>query len=448
MDARSIFAVLALTVPTTSATAASASTWLRRQKPTSETPAPAAKPRVEKPKPAPVTPQDKQDAAQEKRLRTAFAALTTSEKKDIVDYFELESGRLPTFQNTLITWVLKQQDRDPLDWRESPKLTYFDPVVHAPAQPISRTWLDAKSPMATKALATFLDAPTPRALRRAFVYDYGLREIVRVPFEDEVARVFENALAGHPRRLDLAEALVERMIDDGAEQKAAQAFAHAYTDRSGHAFPGVTLFDAYRSGAEIEMPDVDTLGIVHALFDDWKTWTAPVAGGQQEALYDKIGDAFVALNRHVALRRAIVATYMQGSAPLKDGYASTLDNLHALWEDCESMPDKLAARLPAAKDTSDFLAAWVKRCYKPDGPFKAGQHRREVLDQNARDVRATLERVMNEYGAFNPRAPAETAKKPAETPHKQVDVPRERDSDGAQSDAERRPLHIDPETPQ
>jgi hypothetical protein len=43
----------------------------------------------------------------------------------------------------------------------------------------------------------------------------------RVVSADEPQRIFENALRGHPPKLDLAEALVERMLDDGSQKQRA-----------------------------------------------------------------------------------------------------------------------------------------------------------------------------------------------------------------------------------
>ena len=45
------------------------------------------------------------------------------------------------------------------------------------------------------------------------------------------------------------------------ERSALAAFGPAYTDRNGNVYPGVTLYDAWASGPEIEMPDVDVLGV-------------------------------------------------------------------------------------------------------------------------------------------------------------------------------------------
>ena len=144
-------------------------------------------------------------------------------------------------------------------------------------------------------------------LDRGLGYDYATREVRHTRDVKDPERIFKNGLAGCAPDLDLCAALVERMLDDGSQQKTLAAFAHAYTDRDGRVYPGVTLYDAWSSGVEIEMPDVDTLGIVHTLLDDWKTWKAPVDASQHDKLYAKIGELYRALHRLQGLRHALAA---------------------------------------------------------------------------------------------------------------------------------------------
>jgi hypothetical protein len=356
-----------------------------------------------------IDPEEKRD----ERARAAFAALEPAQKKELCDFLELETSHLGTFQSDLIAWVLKQQDRDPLRWPLVTPPPTFDPLVHAPAQPIARKLLDPGSASAKAAVERILgERESARArLRPGYVYDYSTGELRRIASADEPQRIFENALRGHPPKLDLAEALVERMLDDGSQKQRAIAFAHAYSDRSGNVFPGITLYDAYGSGTDIEMPDVETLGIAHTLFDDWTTWKAPIPGPQQEPLYEKIGAEFLALHRHRGLRHALTMTFARGTVALQDGYDGFLDNLHALWEDCKSTPDTLGDRLPSAADWSKFLEAWRQRCIDEGELYAAGQNRRAVLDASERAVRETVFRVLGEYGALAPQKPPAAGEK-------------------------------------
>jgi hypothetical protein len=198
----------------------------------------------------------------------------------------------------------------------------------------------------------------------------------------------------------LGPARVARALHDGSEQKVLTAFGHAYTDRSGTVYTGITLYDAWASGTEIEMPDVDTLGIVHTVLDDWKTWTAPISPAQHDDLYGKLGDLFKAAHRHRGLRHALAQSYLVGSAALRDGYAPHLDAFHALWEKHRSMPAELEPALPQAAKWEKFLTDWAKRCRSDSKLMRGGQMRRATLDSDAAAVRATLLGVLKEFGAY------------------------------------------------
>lgn len=349
------------------------------------------------------------EAAAEVRDRAAWGRLDAAERKEACEYLRLECSHLGTFQQGLVRYAGGLLEQNAELFPEPEPARWYDPATHAPAQPIPRRELDPANGEA-RALTkrVFERVPAPR-LDRGFVYDWATRTLRRRADWKEPERVFTNALRGFPPDLDLAIALVERALDDGAEQKALAAFAHAYTDRAGGVYPGVTLYDAWASGAEIEMPDVDTLGIVHDVLDDWKRWVAPVT--RQAPLYDTIGDLFQRAHHHMGLRRALAACWADGDAVLRDGYAGALDNLHTLWEAHSSEPKALAENLPKAKDWSAFLEGWAKTCHEQGELYQRGVHRHATLASDAGRVQATARRVLTEFGAYERLD--RTAKEPA-----------------------------------
>ncbi|MCY2961084.1 MAG: hypothetical protein NTY35_13065 [Planctomycetota bacterium] len=356
--------------------------------------APAVRP--EEPAATSAPAQNGAEPADAARARRAYALLKASERKDVADFLESELEHLPTFQMTLARWVLEHQDRDPLAWASETEAPYFDPARHAPAQPIARHRLAPNDP---RAVAARRDLRVPLD-PRAWTYDWSSGAILHRVEADTTERAFELALRGLPPRFDLVLALVERALDDGSQRKAHAAFAHAYTDRAGLVYPGITLYDAWKSGAEIEMPDVDCLGIVNTLLDDWTTWTSVVPGNKQDALYARIAELFQPVHRQRELRAAIAATFLQGAPDLCCGYEGSIDNFHALWEDCESTPANLGKRLPDAAGWTQFLADWVAECHRRGELFQRGVARRATLAAEGAEIRATLLRVLEEYGAF------------------------------------------------
>lgn len=338
------------------------------------------------------------DPPSDAQLFAAWKKLSAEVRFEVVEWFSAEVQYVGTFQRELLEYVLRDPERDPFGWPELERAPVFDPKVHAPAQPIARKWLDADSSTAKRAREKIFASVPERRLESAWVYDHVSGEPRRVAALDDPERLFRNAVAGFPPWLDLAEALVERTLDDGSEREALAGFAHAYTDRSGNVYPGVTLYDAWASGTSIEMPDVDTLGIIHEVLDDWKSWKAPVTS--QGPLYDKLTEIYVPARRHRGLRLALARTYLTGSAVLRDSYEGNLVRFHALWEKYASEPGKLAEALPESDAWADWLGAWVKEVDASPELLEAGRVRLATLDRDARTVRALLVRVMRELGAL------------------------------------------------
>ncbi len=278
-------------------------------------------------------------------------------------------------------------------------------AVHAPEQPIPRKPLPEGDPQLAAARKELLATDASRTLQSAFRYDYGRREVLRTSASGDRARIFANALAGYAPGFDLAEALVERELDDGAEQKALAAFAHAYTDRSGNVYTGITLFDAWSSGAEIEMPDVDTLGVLHEVENDWKSFRAPVSA--QKPLYDRLGAIFRSASRHRALRHAFALTFLEGQPEL-GSYGGLRENLHLAWEKARSTPADLAHTLPPSSRWKEFVDALVSEGRENPELWKAAELRRDTLVSDARAVRATVLAALEEFGAFRKLAESST----------------------------------------
>lgn len=351
---------------------------------------------------------------QELRARDAFAVLQPRERQELADWIASEAPNLPTFQNSLVRHVLEAAATDPGAWKELPETPFFDPETHAPVQPIPRRRLAADDPVAVAVRRQVLGAMPARRVRSAWVYDYGSRELYRLPGEADPTRVFENALAGAPPGWDYVEALVERTLDDGSQQKLLEAFGHAYTDRDGNVYPGITLYEAWASRSAIEMPDVDNLGIVHVLVGDWDTWKPPVSDDLQPSLYAKVGELFRTAQNHRGLRHALARCYLFGSTELRDSYTGGhLENFHALWEEVSSTPATLAERLPAVDAWREFLQDLGERMAADETAFLKGIRRHLYLDQDSAQVRALALRLVQEYGAYE-RLDAEAEAKAGE----------------------------------
>ena len=341
----------------------------------------------------------------ETRARAAFQKLSEKDRREVFAWLAVELEKLPTFQASLIEYVLTSPAFDaesvPREARpEYAQVQWYDPELHAPAQPIPRALLRPDDRKTRSLRKQVLGAIAPRHAVSGWQYDYAKREIVRLPDWDDSTRIFENALIGLPPDWDFVEALVERALDDGSLQKTFAAFAHPYTDRDGGVYPGVTLYDAWASNTEFETPDVDCLGIIHELLGDWDTWKSVVPDTQHESLYGKIGDIFRDAHRYRGLRHNLARSYLCGTTELRDGYQYNLDRFHALWEKASSDPARLAGMLPEAPRSFEFLQSWVDELFADELAMMKGYRRHCTLDDDGRRVRTALLWVLDQFGAY------------------------------------------------
>lgn len=336
-------------------------------------------------------------ALQDEDLRAAWERADEERRRDVIEYLRLDLSHAESFQLALVRHVISSSGIDPGLWEPAPEPAWFDPQTHAPAQPIPRKLLDPDSSKAERARDKYLDHIRPRPLRSAWSYDWGSGDVVWHPDRDDTTRHFENALAGFPPDLDLAEALVLRTLDDGSQQTELGAFAHLYTDRNGNAYPGVTLFDAWNSGEGIEMPDIDVLGVVHTVLDDWKSWVAPVPDTQHSRLYGKVGELFLGARRHRELREALARAYFNAE-PVYPGRFTRSDDLrfHGFWEYHSSAPEPAGEDLPGATEEQrdDWLRQQFTRLGEDADLLSRTRGRLQGLQSSKDLVRGRLRAVM------------------------------------------------------
>jgi hypothetical protein len=347
--------------------------------------------------------QDK-EPADVKRMRKAWSYLLPAEQEEVAAWFSADVKTLGTFQGKLLAFALRLEANDPAFLPEDPGSPWFDPKEHAPADPIPRRKLDADDPRVAAERKRMFASRAPQLAHSVWRYDWGSRSVLRGGDFQAPEHVFELGLAGLPPQSDLAIALIERALDSGEEQVALGAFEHAYTDREGWVFPGLTLYDAWCSGIEIEMPDVDNLGVVHVITGEKGRWKAPVPASEHDALYEFVGEQFQRVHRFRALRSALAQSYLIGSARLDAAYLPHLLRMHGLWEQSESDPAKLALLMPDSKDSAKYLQGVAKKFDKDGKRVTAAKNRWGQLDADAQQVRALLERILEEYGAFDRKA--------------------------------------------
>ena len=326
--------------------------------------------------------------------RDAIDSIPVELAEELAEQLRMESSWAGGFRAGLHAYLLDAQTRDAGTWPMAAAAPIYDSKLHCPAQPIPRKRLKATSARAKKAKEKFSSRFAEFKAVPGWIYDYPSRGLTKLEGWDDPKRLLRNALLGVPPDQDLAQALLEQQMDDGSLQPVMTAFSHAYADRSGNVFPGVTLYDAWASGAEMEMPDVECLGIVHDLLDDWKTWKAPVR--KQESLYDAIGELFVKAQQHRGLRHSLAVSYMTAGKDALAEYGSNHIQLHALWDECSSTPTTLIERLPDSKGWRGFLEDWRDQVKDSDSLQARARARWAALAQAEEGTKALCLRILRE----------------------------------------------------
>lgn len=356
--------------------------------------------------PLPTIDGDLDDAA----LIEIWEDLDAETRDDVVEYLALDLSYAERFQLTLSRWVVSTSGIEPglLEAAREPR--WFDPQEHAPAQPIARRLLAADTNAVRRVRRTMAAAFADRPVEPAYVYDWGTGDVVRVGDPRDATHRFRAALAGLPEDFDLVEAFVTSWIDDGAQREVLDAFGHLYTDRNGRAYEGITLYEAWGSGTSIEMPDVDTLGLVHTLDDEWDRWVAPVPSSEHEALYGRIGDLFVPARHHRGLREAAASAYLVAEPAYKDGYtAGNTVGFHALWSRHSSDPRALGPTLPEAADWAEYLEDWNAQLEDDNELWASGLLRRDTLAADQAFVRHRLVAIMRDLELLPADPPREAS---------------------------------------
>jgi hypothetical protein len=340
-------------------------------------------------------------------LEAQWKRLEKERKRLAIEGFERRLAELDTAQ---LRWLRAMTAAAPAEIGQPVELPFFDPKVHAPAQPIARKRLGSADSRAKKLLKAVRPEPGPRAPVLVYDYDWGRAKLTKLGNPRLPETVFHNAVLGLPPGADLARALVLAALDHPSERKLQAAFSHAYTDREGNVFP-VALYEMWVTGTTMEMPDVDALGVVHFVLDDWKRWVAPVPGPKQEPLYKLIGELFLAARRSRELRQNLADLYLSPIAQPRPGYETKGNNLQALWAAQDADPVRLAALLPDAVGWENFLVTLVQRSKQEFKFYSAGRRRAAQLRMDGEAVRKAMGAAMDEAETAE-LSPAEPAGEP------------------------------------
>lgn len=195
-------------------------------------------------------------------------------------------------------------------------------------------------------------------LQVAIVYDWALGKAVRVaPNLGPEAR-FANLVRGFFPHSDHAVAQVLEALDDDPDQRAlGDYFEHLYGDRNGAVFAGVSLYDAWNSGIQLEMPDTDAIAFAVRILGT-ASFVSPIPEDRRrERLYGKLREAFERHRDHRVVRLAAAAAYVAGEPKLDATYLPLVARCQWVWQQVGWEPKEFAARLRQTPDRTQWLLA-------------------------------------------------------------------------------------------
>jgi hypothetical protein len=335
-------------------------------------------------------------------LQAVWDKLPGETRQEVSQWYQAEITAARTYQGQLIAYVLADVEHDPKDWPAAQEQApLYQARVHAPAQVIPRTFVSRPSSRQKAWIKKVFRARAGHPAPPAWAYDYAQGTVVALKRQGvesaDATHIFQLALAGRVPNSDLAQAIVASRLDKGGQRVAHKAFAHAYSDRAGKALLGVTLYDAWGSGLEMEMPDVECLGIVHEILGDWKSWVAPVPPTQHDELYARIGEVYLDLRAEREMGQALAATYLQADPPLAATYLAHRGRLHALWAQVGCNPSALVEDVPVTDEGLEkFWAIRGKALDSDLALWQAGGVRQAALAADSVKVRETLIWVMRQ----------------------------------------------------
>jgi hypothetical protein len=227
-------------------------------------------------------------------------------------------------------------------------------------------------------------------LHRSVTYDWRKKRIVRAAAEPSFAERFGNYLSGYAPRADVAYARVLAELDRDREEsldKLADYFEHAYADRDGGVYEGITLYDAYYSEQVIEMPDVDAIAFAVTIMGD-KSFSSPIpADERRDALYRELGEHAFTYRVYRTMREAAAAAVVSGAPSMDPRYEALVPRFHYLLTAHEDDLEKVRRLLARVPDREEWLQRVDDAVRNVPGAYDAQQLRKQELLVAASHIR-------------------------------------------------------------
>lgn len=227
-------------------------------------------------------------------------------------------------------------------------------------------------------------------------YDWRQGVAVRRPTELTDDERFANYAHGYTHGTDHAVAQVLANLDkDPLQRRLGTYFEHLYADRNGAVFAGVSLFDAWRAGATLEMPDTDVIAYAQLVLGT-QSFVAPLPDNRRRnRLYEKVNEGFSSHRDYRTLRLAIAASFVAATPKIDVTYEALVPRCHWLWQKHGLDLGRVRDYVMGTADRAEFMKR-VDEALKTEGDLATA--RKTVLTDVATFLRALAEHELRAAG--------------------------------------------------
>lgn len=337
-----------------------------------------------------------QTTPDERALLDSFGKLAADKQAVIVQELEtaITALDLPLCQTVATLCERDDAPKDPLPLAKGP--VWHDPKTFAPNLPIARKVLPENDPRIPEARGKFLRTKNQYELEGFFHYSMGENKIYRLRAQQSPLQKLELYLKGYPPNADKAREILLSVLDDEEQlDEQGKYFDHAYSDRDGNVYPGITIYDVWNSGKEIEMPDIDAIPFARAILKD-NSYKSPIPDGPgRTRLYQKIGEHFQSYRRYRELREAVAGYFLAFSPPASPFVEPMRDRFHFLIVNCGGDPFMVRQFLKSHGKREELIGAideLIQEMGMKSGPMI--QQRKNSLENDHRAIRETVIKLL------------------------------------------------------
>lgn len=284
---------------------------------------------------------------------TRFAAGAPDVKRAVVAEIEkrVEATREPELRR-LLDW--RDRALKELKTLPAPAAEFFDPQVYARGL-VHRTAVGPDEPDAAEKRDAYRPWLNQTFYAGTVRYDFGRNAALDYGGTLDPDGALHDDLFGYPPGSDRLIAWITARFDfDASLDPLALHFDHLYCDLSGHAYPEITLFDAWGSGNSIDMPDVDVIAFARNVLKD-DSWVSPIAPSAAAPLYEKLREGFLRLFRYRIWIEAAANIFVNPEVPIRGTHEGLRERLHYLFALDAGDLEKAVERIRKFPTRGDFL---------------------------------------------------------------------------------------------